>query len=98
MSTGRAFVVGDVHGCIEEVERLLDAMQPSTADTVCFLGDYVDRGPSAARVIDRLLRLRTEGPKCIFLRGNHEDMFLAFLGFGGTMYSLVRSLSKKDRQ
>jgi serine/threonine protein phosphatase 1 len=83
VSSGRAFVVGDVHGCIEEVERLLDAMQLSTADTVCFLGDYVDRGPSAARVIERLVRLRTEGLQCIFLRGNHEDMFLAFLGFGG---------------
>jgi serine/threonine protein phosphatase 1 len=34
-------------------------------------------------VIDRLLQLEKEGPRCIFLRGNHEDMFLDFLGLGG---------------
>ena len=83
MSGERTFVVGDVHGCVDEVERLLDAVQPSTGDTICFLGDYVDRGPSSKRVIERLIRLRTEGPTCIFLKGNHEDMFLAFLGYSG---------------
>jgi len=83
MSAGRTFVVGDIHGCIDEVERLLDALQPTADDTICFLGDYVDRGPSPRRVIERLIRLRTEGPRCVFLKGNHEDMFLAFLGYPG---------------
>jgi hypothetical protein len=36
-----------------------------------------------AAVIERLIRLRDEGPQCIFLKGNHEDMFLGFLGEGG---------------
>jgi len=75
--------VGDVHGCLDEVERLLDAAQPVGGDTICFLGDYIDRGPSSRGVIDRLVRLRTEGPSCVFLKGNHEDMFLAFLGLPG---------------
>jgi serine/threonine protein phosphatase 1 len=83
MSASRTFVVGDVHGCVDELDRLLDAMQPEGGDAVCFLGDYVDRGPSPKRVIDRLIRLRDEGPTCIFLKGNHEDMFLAFLGYPG---------------
>ena len=79
----RTFVIGDVHGCVDEVDRLLEFVAPGASDTVCFLGDYVDRGPSARGVIDRLIRLRTEGPKCVFLKGNHEDMFLGFLGLGG---------------
>jgi serine/threonine protein phosphatase 1 len=83
VSGGRAFVVGDVHGCIDELERLLDALQPARGDTICFLGDYIDRGPAPKRVIERLLRLRHEGPTCVFLKGNHEDMFLAFLGAAG---------------
>ena len=83
MSAGRAFVIGDVHGCVDEVDRLLDAAQPGRDDTLCFLGDYVDRGPSPRRVIERLVRLSNEGPSCIFLKGNHEDMFLAFLGYPG---------------
>lgn len=83
MGEGRTFVVGDVHGCIDELNRLLDTIAPAGADTVCFLGDYVDRGPAPKAVVTRVLRLRREGPTCVFLKGNHEDMFLDFLGLGG---------------
>jgi serine/threonine protein phosphatase 1 len=79
----RTFIVGDIHGCVDELERLLDAIEPGEGDQVCFLGDYVDRGPSPSGVVERLLRLRGEGPRCVFLKGNHEDMFLAYLGLGG---------------
>jgi serine/threonine protein phosphatase 1 len=81
--SGRTFVVGDLHGCIDELEVLLETAQAGTGDTICFLGDYVDRGPSPRDVVERLVRLPTEGPECIFLKGNHEDMFLAFLGLPG---------------
>ena len=83
MSTGRRFVVGDVHGCVDELERLLDHLAPQRGDVICFLGDYVDRGPDPRGVIERLIRLRREGPECLFLKGNHEDMFLAFMGQPG---------------
>ncbi|MFQ5666703.1 MAG: metallophosphoesterase family protein [Candidatus Binatia bacterium] len=83
MSRTRTFVVGDVHGCADELNRLLDALAPTAADTLVFLGDYIDRGPAPKEVIARLLRLQREGPQCVFLRGNHEDMFLGFLDRGG---------------
>jgi serine/threonine protein phosphatase 1 len=83
MSEGRTLVIGDVHGCVEELSRLLDALAPQVGDTVCMLGDYIDRGPAARAVVERLLRLRGEGPRCVFLRGNHEDMLLGYLGLGG---------------
>ena len=83
MSTGRTFVIGDIHGCAVELDRLLEVIGPTTQDTIVFLGDYIDRGPSPKAVIERLLRLQHEGPRCVFLRGNHEDMFLAFLGRQG---------------
>lgn len=83
MTVARTFVIGDIHGCPDEVCRLLDALVPTDTDTIIFLGDYIDRGPSPKAVVDRLLRLRHEGPRCVFLKGNHEDMFLAFLGFSG---------------
>lgn len=79
----RTFVVGDLHGCIDELNVLLDALEPGETDEIVFLGDYVDRGPSPRGVIDRLLRLRAEGPRTVFLKGNHEDMLLSFLGLGG---------------
>lgn len=81
--SGRTYVIGDLHGCVEELESLLDTLSPSAGDTLCFLGDYVDRGPSPRDVIERLIRLETEGPRCFFLKGNHEDMFLAYLGYPG---------------
>jgi serine/threonine protein phosphatase 1 len=83
MSAARTFVIGDIHGCSDELCRLLDALTPGADDTLCFLGDYVDRGPAPRAVIDRLLRLRAEGPRCVFLKGNHEDMLLGFLGHPG---------------
>lgn len=79
----RVFVIGDIHGCVDELDAMLDTVEPGAGDTVCFLGDYVDRGPSPRGVIDRLLRLEKEGPNCVFLRGNHEDMFLAYMGRSG---------------
>ena len=79
----RTFVVGDIHGCVDELERLLAVIEPREGDEICFLGDYVDRGPSPRGVVERLLRLRSEGPRCTFLTGNHEDMFLAYLGLPG---------------
>ena len=77
------FAIGDLHGCPEELDVLLDHLQPGAADTLIFLGDYVDRGPGARALIERLLRLREEGPETVFLRGNHEDMLLDYLGFAG---------------
>jgi len=83
MNAPRTFVIGDIHGCADEIDRLLETLAPSSTDVVVFLGDYIDRGPASKAVIDRLLRLRCEGPRCIFLKGNHEDMFLGFLGRSG---------------
>ena len=77
------FAIGDLHGCPNELEVLLDAIAPGPTDTVVFLGDYVDRGPAVRQLVDRLLRLRGEAFTSVFLRGNHEDMLLAHLGIGG---------------
>jgi serine/threonine protein phosphatase 1 len=82
---GRLLAVGDVHGCIDELSLVLDAIEPTSYDKVVFLGDYVDRGPNSRGVIDLLIGLR-DSRRCqtVFLRGNHEDMFLDFLGERGS--------------
>jgi len=84
-STGRLFAVGDIHGCVDELEVMLGAIDPQPGDKLVFLGDYVDRGPSPKGVIDRLIELRaSQRCQTVFLRGNHEDMFMAFLGEHGS--------------
>jgi serine/threonine protein phosphatase 1 len=81
---GRLLAVGDVHGCMEELRALLDAVRPTAADKLVFLGDYVDRGANSRGVIDLLVELRDSGRcRTVFLRGNHEDMFLDFIGERG---------------
>jgi serine/threonine protein phosphatase 1 len=77
------FAIGDLHGCPDELEVLLAELQPGTADTLVFLGDYIDRGPAVRTLMERLLRLREQHAQTVFLRGNHEDMLLAYLGYPG---------------
>lgn len=87
---GRLIAVGDIHGCVDELSVGLDEAvsqwKLTDRDMVVFLGDYVDRGPASNRVIDRVLEFRDSFPNTYFLRGNHEDMFLSYLGLpGGSM-------------
>jgi len=79
------YAIGDIHGELGKLERLLDALRPSAGDRLVFLGDYVDRGADAAGVVSRLIALSRE-VSCIFLLGNHESMFLDFLGWKGAAY------------
>ncbi len=77
--------VGDIHGQIGEFDRalrLIDAVGEPDAPVV-FLGDYTDRGPDSRAVIDRLIAEREARPHSrIFLRGNHDRMFMRFLSDG----------------
>lgn len=87
---GRLIAVGDIHGCVDELSVLLDEMvsrwKITDRDRVVFLGDYIDRGPASNLVVERVLEFRRDFPQTLFLRGNHEDMFLSYLGLpGGSM-------------
>jgi len=79
------YAIGDIHGELAKLERLLEALPLGAGDRLVFLGDYVDRGPDPAAVVSRLLELRRH-VDCVFLLGNHESMFLDFLGWKGAAY------------
>lgn len=84
----RLFAVGDIHGCSEELSAMLTHFEEverlTNDDVVIFIGDYIDRGPDSKGVITALIEFGKKFPSTIFLRGNHEDMLLGFLGFGGS--------------
>ena len=81
---GRTLVVGDIHGCVAELDALLSGLALAPGDTLACLGDYVDRGVDSRGVIDLLVEVAARpGLRTIFLRGNHEDMMLGWLGHGG---------------
>lgn len=78
------YVIGDIHGCPDELACLIEHLPLAASDRVVFLGDYVDRGPDSNGVISYLLRFTEEcDNEVVFLKGNHEDMFLAYLGLPG---------------
>jgi len=72
----RLVAIGDIHGHLSKLDAILDILQPCDNDQLIFLGDYVDRGPDSRGVIERLLLLQADFPQTVFLRGNHEQMFL----------------------
>ncbi len=71
----RTIAIGDVHGCVQALDALLDAIQPSAEDRIITLGDYIDRGPASRSVIDRLIQL-SETCDLVTLLGNHEVMLM----------------------
>lgn len=71
----RILAIGDIHGCLTAFDTLLSAVQPQRDDWLITLGDYVDRGPESAAVLDRLLEISKAG-RLVPLRGNHEQMML----------------------
>ncbi|MCA9771946.1 MAG: metallophosphoesterase [Myxococcales bacterium] len=73
------WAIGDIHGCLDKLKRLLEKMRYSAAESIVFIGDYIDRGPQSAEVIDYLIELRQANPFLQFLRGNHEDLFFDWL-------------------
>jgi serine/threonine protein phosphatase 1 len=80
------YAVGDIHGRADLLSQMLDMLEASAAaDTreavpvVVFLGDYVDRGPASAGVIELLLSGRPAGFERHYLKGNHEQSMLAFM-------------------
>jgi serine/threonine protein phosphatase 1 len=79
------YIIGDIHGCDAELAYLLESLPLASGDTVVFLGDYIDRGPNSRAVVSRVLSLPQDhaNVEFIFLKGNHEDMFLSYLGIGG---------------
>lgn len=69
----RILAIGDVHGCYQALNTLLDSLRITSDDTVVLLGDIIDRGPSSKQVVERVLSLCDEC-KVVFIMGNHEEM------------------------
>jgi protein phosphatase len=90
--TGPFDIVGDVHGCADELELLLDklgygvawsgrdiAVTPPAGRMLIFVGDLVDRGPRAPDVL-RIAMSMIEKGTALCVEGNHDNKFGRWLG------------------
>jgi len=88
----RIYAIGDIHGRLDllqslSVKILQDLMgAPCDAATIVLLGDYIDRGPDSAGVVEFLSAESFPG-QTVALRGNHEAIFLKFLEDPGVLDS-----------
>ncbi|PWI33611.1 bis(5'-nucleosyl)-tetraphosphatase [Vibrio albus] len=82
------YIVGDIQGCFDELQQLLDIVQFDPAkDTIWFAGDLVARGPKS---LETLRLVKSLGKSAVTVLGNH-DLHLLAVGLG------VHPLKKKDR-
>lgn len=97
------YAIGDVHGCLAEARQLEQTILEDGLDIagekwIVYLGDYIDRGPDSAGVLDFLLTRLPQGWRRICLAGNHEVMALEFManpkpGSGWLEFGGVETLS-----
>ena len=67
----RTLIIGDVHGCLNELDELLDRVAFTSSDRALFVGDVVGRGPNSVGVLNRILSLQSAS-----VQGNHERKLL----------------------
>ena len=74
----KTFVIGDIHGGLKALVQVLERASISKNDTLIFLGDFVDGWSESPAVLDFLIGLE-KTHKCIFIKGNHDDLLLQWL-------------------
>ncbi|ONH68281.1 Bis(5'-nucleosyl)-tetraphosphatase, symmetrical [Cyberlindnera fabianii] len=68
----RMILIGDVHGCYDELVSLLDAANYTSTDRVVLLGDFISKGPASLDVLDFAINKSFDA-----VLGNHEVTILA---------------------
>lgn len=66
----RTLVIGDIHGCWDEFQDLLDKAGVNDDDQIIAIGDLVNRGPENQQVVDYFRKGKHPNLRCIM--GNHE--------------------------
>lgn len=75
MNKGRTFVVGDIHGCYEELMTLMESVNFSAIDRVIAVGDLIVKGPANKQVLDLFISDR----RFSSVLGNHDLAVLQYL-------------------
>lgn len=71
IAMNRTLVVGDIHGGLKGLVQVMERAKITSADTLIFLGDYVDGWSESAPTIQFLIDL-SKKHQCLFIKGNHD--------------------------
>ena len=105
-----SYVISDIHGCYDELIRMLEKINLEDSDTLICAGDYIDKGPKNAEVLEWIMNVP---PNVILLRGNHDEDFaqnieaMRIISYKmdldrdslqdtKTLYQSMKKLAKKD--
>ena len=69
------YAIGDIHGQLDALKRLIEKLDLHSTDRIIFLGDYIDRGSSGIGVIMYINELKSICQVTALL-GNHDLMML----------------------
>jgi bis(5'-nucleosyl)-tetraphosphatase (symmetrical) len=76
----RLIFVGDIHGCVDEFDELIEKLKYDPVhDRMILLGDLIDRGPNSVAVVNRAMKMNLE---CVM--GNHEYKFVKWFRAQGS--------------
>lgn len=92
------YIIGDVHGCYEDLMRLLERIQfDAKRDRLIFVGDLINRGPDSLSVL-RFVRLL--GDSASMVLGNHDISFIAYAcgAYHGRGSDFPEMLQAKDAE
>jgi serine/threonine protein phosphatase 1 len=88
----KTLVIGDIHGCWDELQALLDTVPLTRDDTIIHVGDLMDRGPHPQPVIEFFM----DTPNTHSILGNRDDKHIrAYDGELG--YSGSRQVTRKHQ-
>lgn len=77
----RTLVIGDIHAGVKAIPQVLKRAGAKQDDLLIFLGDYVDGWSEAVETIEYLQELQKQF-RCVFLRGNHDELCCHWLETG----------------
>lgn len=74
----RFIFIGDVHGCVHELKKLIQLVRPTAQDQLIMLGDLIHKGPHGLQVL-RFCQMLQRVTNFTLITGNHEEKHLRWL-------------------
>ena len=74
----RKIIIGDVHGCLDELKLLIRKCELKKDDHIIFLGDLINKGPHSIECLE-YIQFISEFYMVDLIIGNHEEKFLRFI-------------------